>query len=936
MVGFGFGAKPRWEVEPGAQALLERARLLVRGSARRSARRDGRPAPRPAAAERPDRGARLVKRSRVRTVWRLTHGGRDYYVKSYHPVGLGAWLARRLGRSGLLRPGKGWLERRQLQRLRRLGVECPRPVACGEERSPDGGVLHLLVTEAVAGARPLAQVAFDAGLPPSRRRRLAWDFGRWLRRLHEAGVYHDDFHGGNVLVRPEGEGYGFALLDVDRVRVWPRLSRRRAEEMLAAAEAYVQHAVPATLRLWALRGYLGRRGRLGPEGRALARRVWRQSRRRLERFWRRRSLRARHTNRQFVVGRADGRRFAVRAECARGLLGELLTDPEQLLMLPDVQVLKSTRRAVTVLVGSESAEPALTLDRAGGGPPPGAPATGWVVKRFAPPAGLKRWASLFRPSRARRAWRRANEMRVRLLAVPTPVAAVEVRRWGLLREAYFVSEAVAGERLLEFIRGHGWDPEVLYKVGRELRRLHERGFYHQDLKANNILVSGPAGARRVWIIDVESVRRLPGDSRRRRLKQLARLWGHLLYIRNLDVEALRAFLRGYLPPAEQRAGALEGWLEDLFRSAAPARRGPAPPKRLVIVKPSSLGDVIHALPVAVALKEAFPGVEVHWVVARPYAELVAAHPAVDRVLVFERRRWGGWGFWRHRAEWRALVRQLREAGYDVAVDLQGLARSALLVRASGAPVRVGLTSARECARLAYTVTAGPREAEVHAVDRYLQVLRTLGVAPPTKPRFALAVPRGARDRVEARLADEGVSGRFVCLAPGARWESKRWPAERFAELAARLAAEQGVEVVVVGGEEDRSRAEVILQRVGSAARDWTGRTTLAELAALLERAALLVSNDSGPMHLAAALGTPVVAVFGPTNPARTGPYGPRTAVVTSAAHCAPCYRRRCRRWICLRGVRVEEVHRQVSALLRGEPAEAAGGARPTAQAVEVP
>ena len=931
MAPFRRRSRARWEVAPGAQALVERARLLV-GASPRAARRPG-------GRGRLDRGARLVKRSRVRTVWQVTHGERDYYVKSYHPVGPGGWLARRLGRSGLLRPGKGWLEYRQLGRLRALGVECPRPLACGEERSPAGGVLHLLITEAVAGARPLAQVAFDTGLPPGRRRRLAWDFGRWLRRLHGLGVCHDDFHGGNVLVRAEGEGYGFALVDVDRTRILPRLSRPRAEEMLVAAEAYVQHAVPATVRLWALRGYLGHRGRLRPAGRALARRLWRRSRRRLERFWRRRSLRSRRTNRQFVVGRAGRRRFAVRADCARGLLGELLTDPEQLLMLPDVQVLKSTRRATTALVGAQAAEPALRLDRAadrGRTGAAGEAGAGWVVKRSLAPTGLKRWASAVRPSRAWRAWRRANEMLVRLVAVPTPVAAVEVRRWGLLREAYFVTEAVAGERLLEFVREHGWDPEVLYKVGRELRRLHERGFYHPDLKANNLLVSGPAGARRVWIIDVESVRRPPGDSRRRRLKQLTRLWGHLLYVRSLDPEALRTFLRGYLPAGRQRAGALEDWLEALLRSAAAARAGVAPPGRVLIVKPSSLGDVVDAVPVAVALKEAFPAVEVHWLAGRPYAELLAAQPSVDRVLVFDRRRWGGWGFWRHRVEWRTLVRQLREAGYDVAIDLQGLARSALLTRASGAPARVGLSSARECARLAYTVTVGPREPEVHAVDRYLQVLRALGVAPPGEARFGLAVPQEAGEQVEARLAAEAVSGRFVCLAPGARWESKRWPVERFAELGARLAEAQGVEVVVVGAEEDRALARVIAERVGPTARDWTGRTTLVELAALLERSALVVTNDSGPMHLAAALGTPLVALFGPTNPVRTGPYSPRAVVVTSAAHCAPCYRRRCDRLVCLEEVRVEDVHRHAAVLLGGGPAEAVQRDRAAAEPLEVP
>jgi len=199
------------------------------------------------------------------------------------------------------------------------------------------------------------------------------------------------------------------------------------------------------------------------------------------------------------------------------------------------------------------------------------------------------------------------------------------------------------------------------------------------------------------------------------------------------------------------------------------------------------------------------------------------------------------------------------------------------------------------------------------------VLRALGVAPPGEPRFALSIAEEARQRVEAELARELVTESILCVAPGARWETKRWPVERFAEAAARLAEEAGVRVIVVGTEEDRPLAQGICSRVGEQALDWTGRTSLVELAALLHRSALLLTNDSGPMHLAAALGTPVVAVFGPTNPSRTGPYSDRAVVVRSAVPCAPCYQRRCDRPVCLEEVGVEDVVGEARALLSGEP-----------------
>jgi len=234
-------------------------------------------------------------------------------------------------------------------------------------------------------------------------------------------------------------------------------------------------------------------------------------------------------------------------------------------------------------------------------------------------------------------------------------------------------------------------------------------------------------------------------------------------------------------------------------------------------------------------------------------------------------------------------------------------------------VRVGLATAREFGRLGYTVIVSPREPNAHAVERYLQVLRALGVAPPAEPRFALSIPEEARQRVEAELARELVTESILCVAPGARWETKRWPVERFAEAAARLAEESAVRIIVVGTEEDRELARSICSRVGEQALDWTGRTSLVELAALFARSALLLTNDSGPMHLAAALGTPVVAIFGPTNPSRTGPYSDGAVVVRSAAHCAPCYQRCCDRRVCLEEVRVEEVVSEARALLSGEP-----------------
>jgi lipopolysaccharide heptosyltransferase I len=309
--------------------------------------------------------------------------------------------------------------------------------------------------------------------------------------------------------------------------------------------------------------------------------------------------------------------------------------------------------------------------------------------------------------------------------------------------------------------------------------------------------------------------------------------------------------------------------------------------RICLVKLSSLGDVIHALPVARALRHARPRAHVTWVVESREAALLRDHPDVDRVLAVDTRRWRlarrpGSAATALR-ECRAVLRMLREARFDAVVDLQGLMKSALFVRATRAPLRVGFTAGRcrePLAALATTTRVRPPGTARHVVDQYLALLGPLGVEAPAVEFHVPERPAAGR-RIETFLAERGLdpAAGLVAVNPGAGRADKRWPAERFRALAERLVTEAGAPVVAVWGPGEEMLARSIVTELPGAVL--APATDLDELSELLRRCRLVVAGDTGPLHLAAALGTTCLGLFGPTRGERNGPYGPRHVVIQS-------------------------------------------------------
>jgi heptosyltransferase-1 len=310
--------------------------------------------------------------------------------------------------------------------------------------------------------------------------------------------------------------------------------------------------------------------------------------------------------------------------------------------------------------------------------------------------------------------------------------------------------------------------------------------------------------------------------------------------------------------------------------------------RILLVKLSSFGDVLHALPTLEALRAAYPLAHITWLVEAAYAPLLSGHPALNEVWIAPRLRPAEFFSGSNPARLRLLLQQLRTRPFDLVVDVQGLLKSAVWVALAKSPRKVGYDKTRELSYLALTERVPPFDPEAHAVRRYLNLAHYLG-APPALPRFRLGLDKAVD--ISALIPAEA-DRPLVVLHPGARWASKLWPPASWARLTEWFHA-QGFQVAVTGSAADRELAASIIAQCRAPLLNLAGSTSLAQLAGILRQARLAVTTDTGAMHLAAALGTPVTALFGPTAPWRTGPFGEGHQVVRLGLPCSPCFKRQC-------------------------------------------
>lgn len=317
--------------------------------------------------------------------------------------------------------------------------------------------------------------------------------------------------------------------------------------------------------------------------------------------------------------------------------------------------------------------------------------------------------------------------------------------------------------------------------------------------------------------------------------------------------------------------------------------------RFLIVRLGSLGDVIHAIPVAAALRNRYPDAEIDWAVDPRYVDLLELVPSIDRRVAVDPRRL---------SNLFGALGELRRGRYDAVLDLQGLIKSAALARLAGAQRTVGFPKQhlREpAARFFYTDTPAPGAAR-HVIDKNLSLLTALDV-PDRRVHFPITIPR----TVTVESVTSRFGGRFAIVNPGAAWPNKRWPPVRFGAVAAAVFRELGLRSLVLWGPGEESLASSVVAGSEGAA-EAAPSTTVADLVGICRQAALMVSGDTGPLHIAGAVGTPIVALFGPTFPERNGPWSPADIVVSRVAQCSCYYERRCRRAVpCIDDISVDEV-----------------------------
>lgn len=343
------------------------------------------------------------------------------------------------------------------------------------------------------------------------------------------------------------------------------------------------------------------------------------------------------------------------------------------------------------------------------------------------------------------------------------------------------------------------------------------------------------------------------------------------------------------------------------------------PKHILVVKFGSLGDIVHCLPSVAQLRRAFPKAQIDWLIERKNKSIVEMSGVDVRLLPVDTY------FWRNNPgigtakEILDCVWALSTDGYDVTIDFQGLIKSAFFGYLSAAPMRIGWERdflKESVSAFFYTHVVKPKR--IHIIDQQMELLKPLGIDPEWEYAVPLRPTEAARKYIEQKTAG---LGKFALINPGGNWPTKCWEPERYGALARRL-MDEGLPVVVTWGPGEEQLVRQMMLAAGNGVRQIP--TTLEELVALCEKARIFVGGDTGPLHFAAAVGTPVVTVFGPTSSDRNGPFRREDIVVERLLPCRPCYvRDRCpeTHWKCLLDITVDLVHQACLRRLGIEPPE---------------
>jgi len=336
---------------------------------------------------------------------------------------------------------------------------------------------------------------------------------------------------------------------------------------------------------------------------------------------------------------------------------------------------------------------------------------------------------------------------------------------------------------------------------------------------------------------------------------------------------------------------------------------------ILIVKLSAIGDVIHTLPALNAVRKKYPDAHITWLVEEAAYSIIKGHKALDRIIVSKRKTWlkglAGHSCLKNIREACGFIKELLDTRYDIILDFQALLKSGVLIGLARGGRKIGFDKGMQHQEHSYIFLnerIKPFDMEVHALTRGMMLLESIGIH-SHEAVFNVPVSDQDRDAANDLLMQHGIKmpKLLVAINPMAKWETKLWDNLKFSNLADRLIKQANADVIFTGSHEDSEAIKDIISNMKAGAANLAGRTDLKTLAALYEKASIVVSTDTGPMHLAAAIGTPVVALFGPTAPWRTGPFGHGHTIIRADLECGPCFKRQCKTIDCMKQITVDQV-----------------------------
>ncbi|MCL1972798.1 MAG: DUF374 domain-containing protein [Endomicrobia bacterium] len=389
------------------------------------------------------------------------------------------------------------------------------------------------------------------------------------------------------------------------------------------------------------------------------------------------------------------------------------------------------------------------------------------------------------------------------------------------------------------------------------------------------------------------------------------IWGSPVYVKpEDDIEIKRL-------EVEKEMNRLFEFTEEIFWKKNIAKYLEFHPfPKILIVQPSRLGDIIFALPALAALKRKYPHAKISWIVDERCVEILQGNPLLDNIFVWDRSQ-KSYGYY------KKLKKQLRSERFDLSIDLHGLAKSAMLVRLAKARFKLASSSTNGMRELSWIFSKEieSRDPNAHCIERHMEVPKFLKC--DEKIEYPISISEADFASVRKKLAEEKVDiSKMIGIHPGGGWTSRRWKTDRYAGLSERLKNELGADIVLVGGKEggasEKGLNEEITSQTGVNICDLTGKLTLKELCAFFKLCRVFVGNEAGPMHIATALETPAVALLGPTNAKRTGPFGGKTKIIQHQFSCQPCRNRNCKNVMCMDEIKISEVFNEVKKKILGE------------------